>query len=227
MPCPRIDFHPQCVSVRLNGVAPAGASRRRRPVIGVTDKDEGVGLKRGCGWVASGIIRHCRGERRLARLADDASQHCFEHRPPAMREADHADPHSTDLKRGTEVGGAIEGIARLRLGWHQATAIADLSEAPRPETVDQKRREPPPRETARPLSIMQTDAVAAMQDDNSTRRRGARRQVKLGRRVTERRPNFRGIKTCALTGPAVQLRKVKRSRTPLVVNFELWNVSSC
>jgi hypothetical protein len=47
---------------------------------------------------------------------------------------------------------------------------------------------------------MQTDAVAAMQDDNSTRGRGARRQVKLGRRVTERRPNFGGIKDLCVDG---------------------------
>jgi hypothetical protein len=41
---------------------------------------------------------------------------------------------------------------------------------------------------------MQSDAVAAMQNDNSTRGRGAGLQIKPGRRVTERRPNFGGIK---------------------------------
>jgi hypothetical protein len=68
-----------------------------------------------------------------------------------MREADHVDPHGTDLKRGAQIRGVIEGIARLRLGWHQATAIADFSEAARTETVNQKRGEPPFRETARPF----------------------------------------------------------------------------
>ena len=68
---------------------------------------------------------------------------------------------------------------------------------------------------------MQTDAVAAMQDDNSTRRRGARRQVKLGWRVTEGLPTLAGSKTCALMGPPVQLRKVKRSKTQRRYTFTL------
>ena len=110
-----------------------------------------------------------------------------------MRETDHADPRGADLGCGSQIGGAIEGIARLRLGRHQTIAIADFSEAARTETVNQKRGEPPPSEAARPLPIMQTDAVAAMQNDNSTRGRGTGRQIKLGGRVTERRSNFGGI----------------------------------
>jgi len=49
---------------------------------------------------------------------------------------------------------------------------------------------------------MQIDAIAAMQNDNSPRGRGAGLQIKLGGRVTERRSNFGGIedlcfdKTC-------------------------------
>jgi len=115
-----------------------------------------------------------------------------------MRKADHANPRGTNLGSRTEVGRAIEAIARLRLGRHQAAAIADLLEPTRTETVDQQRREPPSRKTARPLAIVRTHPVAAVQNDDSPCRRATRRQIKLGRRVAERRPDFGGIKDLGL-----------------------------
>ena len=87
--------------------------------------------------------------------------------------------------------------------------IADSFEPARTEAVDKQRREPPSRETARPLAIVRTDAVAAVQNDNSSRRRGAWRQIKLGRRVTERRSNFGRVKDLRLNRNRYQTEKAE------------------
>jgi hypothetical protein len=63
MPGPWIDFHSHYVPIRLNRVAPAGAARRRRPVIRASNEDRGVSLEHRCGWLATGIVRDWRGER--------------------------------------------------------------------------------------------------------------------------------------------------------------------
>jgi hypothetical protein len=115
-----------------------------------------------------------------------------------VRKADHPDPRGSNLGCRTQKGGAVEAIARLCLGRYQAAAIADLLEPTRTETVDQQRRKPPSRKTARPLAIVPTHPVAAVQNDYSPCRRATCQQIKLGRRVAERRPDFGGIKDLGL-----------------------------
>ena len=56
---------------------------------------------------------------------------------------------------------------------------------------------------------MHTDAVAAMQHDNSSRRRGAWRQIKLDRRVAERRSNFGRVKDLCLNCNGYQTEKAE------------------
>jgi len=126
-----------------------------------------------------------------------------------MRKADHANPRGTNLGSRTEVGRAIEAIARLRLGRHQLPLIADFFDPARTEAVDKQRREPPSGETARPLAIVRTDAVAAMQHDNSSRRHGACRQIKLGRRVAERRADLGWVKDLCLNRSRCQTEKAE------------------
>jgi len=87
-----ISFHLQRVPIRLSRVTPTRAARCRCPVIGVADKDQGVG---------------------------------FEGRAGA------------NLRRGSQIGGAIEGVSRPRRRRHQATTVAHFRESARTEAVDQ------------------------------------------------------------------------------------------
>ena len=118
-----------------------------------------------------------------------------------MREADDPDPLSTNLGCRTQIGSAVKGITRLRLGWHQAAVIADLPVPTRPETIDQQRREPPLLEPASPLAIMQTDTIAAVENNDSPHGRGSVRKIKLSGAITERWPNLGGIKDLRFSGP--------------------------
>jgi hypothetical protein len=114
-----IDLHLQHVPVGLNRIAPLGATGRWGPIVGIADKDQRVGFKRPTGWVAwitTGVKGNSGGESRFVRPADEPGKYCLRHRPPAMREADHPDSPGTNLGRGAQIGGTVEGIARLASG---------------------------------------------------------------------------------------------------------------
>jgi len=118
-----------------------------------------------------------------------------------VREADDPDPLSTNLGCRTQIGSAVKGITRLRLGRHQAAAIADFPVPARTETIDQQRREPPLHEPASPLAIMQTDTIAAVENNDSPYGRGSNRKIKLSWAITERWPNLGGIKDLCFSDP--------------------------
>jgi hypothetical protein len=131
-----------------------------------------------------------------------------------MREADHTHPRRTNPGRRPQVGSPIEGIARPRLGRHKTATVADFFEPARAETVDQQCCEPLSRQTARPLAVVRTDAVAAMQNDNGPCRCRARRQIKLGRRIAEWRPNFGRIKDLCSYGTGRPTEEGKEEQGP-------------
>ena len=178
-----------------------GAARYRRPVVGVADQDKGVGFERRNRWVAPGIKGDGRSKGRLVGSAHNPGQNCLQHGPSAVREADYPNPLSTNLGCRTQIGSAVKGITRLCLGWHQAAAIADFPVPARTETIDQQRREPPLHEPASPLAIMQTDTIAAMENNDSPYGRGSDRKIKLSWAITERWPNLSGIKDLCFSDP--------------------------
>jgi len=176
------------------------AARYRRPIVGVAGQDKGVGFERSSRRVARRIKSDGRSKGRLVGSAHNPGQHCLQHGPSAVREADYPNPLSTNLGCRTQISSAVKGITRLRLGWHQAAVIADIPVPTRPETIDQQRREPPLLEPASPLAIMQTNTIAAMENNDSPYGRGSDRKIKLSWGVTERWPNLGGVEDLCFSG---------------------------
>ena len=153
VPCSGIGLQLQRVSIGLDRGAPTGAAFGWRPVIGIADQDQGVGLKRAdvrVPHVATGIKSHGRRESSFARTADKAAEHRLQYRPATVREADHAHPLYAELGSGAQIRGTVESIARLRPGRHQEAVVAHFGEPARPEAVDQQRRIAPCHEALNP-----------------------------------------------------------------------------
>jgi hypothetical protein len=101
---------------------------------------------------------------------------------------------------GSQIGSTVESVTRLRLWRYKVTAIAHLDKPAWTKTVDHERREPPFRKAARPPTLMWSDAIAAVKNnDSSARLNTTTRQVKLGRLIAERWPHLGRIKDLRLS----------------------------
>lgn len=95
------------MAVLGNGIAPALASRQRRPVVRGADQDQRVRQQVGSGRLAAGIERHRRGERVSDVDAGIAGQHDLEYGPPTVRETDDADAARPHVGRTTQPAGGM------------------------------------------------------------------------------------------------------------------------
>src|ERR1700719_1629335 len=96
--------------IALHRLAPAYTAINRRPIIGPTDQDQGVGRERRTRRIAPGIKRDSRGERLYRGLAREIRQNRLQYRPAAVGEADHPDRFATDSRLGAQIIRCVEAV---------------------------------------------------------------------------------------------------------------------